>query len=86
MAKKTKPEGVGVAATEETTAVVQGGHEVVADPTLLGVQVPLTVTRAALKEVAAAWRACFVEVAAAARAKVLKSGAPVGAPVTAIAA
>jgi hypothetical protein len=40
------------------------------DPLLLGVSVPLTVTKTKATEIASAWRECFVELFSVAKTKV----------------
>jgi hypothetical protein len=39
------------------------------DPLVLGVSVPLTITKAKATEVATAWKSCFVELLSAAKTK-----------------
>ena len=41
------------------------------DPLLLGVSVPLTVTKTKATEIATAWRACFMELFSVAKTKVM---------------
>lgn len=41
------------------------------DPLLLGVSVPLTVTKTKATEIASAWRACFLELVSVAKTKVV---------------
>jgi hypothetical protein len=72
MAKKTQPEPEAAPSEAIVEAEESAPAPEPADPTLLGVQVPLTVTFAAVRQVADAWRRCFTELRAAARAKLLK--------------
>jgi hypothetical protein len=48
------------------------------DPLLLGVSVPLTVTKLKATEVAAAWKECFRALLAAAKTKVASEKPPSG--------